>query len=50
MSHSLAHPHITYTTNFDKLVNELVGSCGAETLQTFLDRAGEMQCTPQKWL
>ena len=37
-SHFLAHQHITHTTNFDKLV-ELV-SCGGETLQTFLDKAG----------
>ena len=34
LSSSSAH-----TTNFDKLV-ELVVSCGGETLQTFLDRAG----------
>ena len=34
-----AHQHIAHTTNFDKLV-ELVVSCGGETLQTFLDRAG----------
>ena len=37
--HFLAHQHITHTTNFDKLV-ELVVSCGGETLQNFLDRAG----------
>ena len=36
-THFLAHQHIAYTTNFDKLV-ELV-SCVGETLQTFLDRA-----------
>ena len=35
----LAHQNIAHTTNFDKLV-ELVVSCGGETLQTFLDRAG----------
>ena len=35
----LAHQHIAQTTNIDKLV-ELVVSCGGETLQTFLDRAG----------
>ena len=34
LSSSSAH-----TTNFDKLV-ELVVTCGGETLQTFLDRAG----------
>ena len=34
LSSSSAH-----TTNFDKLV-ELAVSCGGETLQTFLDRAG----------
>ena len=34
LSSSSAH-----TTNFDKLV-ELVVSCGGETLQIFLDRAG----------
>ena len=39
-THFLAHQHIAHTTNFDKLV-ELVVSCGGETLQTFLDRAGE---------
>ena len=38
-THFLAHQHIAHTTNFDKLV-ELVVSCGGETLQTFLDRAG----------
>ena len=38
-THFLAHQNIAYTTNFDKLV-ELVASCGGETLQTFLDRAG----------
>ena len=38
-SHFLAHQDITHTTNLDKLV-ELVVSCGQETLQTFLDRAG----------
>ena len=38
-THFLAHQHIVHTTNFDKLV-ELVVSCGGETLQTFLDRAG----------
>ena len=38
-THFLAHQHITDTTNSDKLV-ELVVSCGGETLQTFLDRAG----------
>ena len=36
---NVAHQHIAHTTNFDKLV-ELVVSCGGETLQTFLDRAG----------
>ena len=35
----LAHQHIAHTTNFDKQV-EFVVSCGGETLQTFLDRAG----------
>ena len=35
----LAHQHIAHTTNFDTLV-ELVVSCGGETLQIFLDRAG----------
>ncbi len=39
-THFPAHQHIAHTTNFDKLV-ELVVSCGGETLQTFLDRAGE---------
>ena len=39
-THFLAHQHIAHTTNFDKLV-ELEVSCGGETLQTFLDRAGE---------
>ena len=34
LSSSSAH-----TTNFDKLV-KLVVTCGGETLQTFLDRAG----------
>ncbi len=38
-THFLAHQHIVHTANFDKLV-ELVMSCGGETLQTFLDRAG----------
>ena len=38
-THFLAHQHIAHTTNFDKLV-ELVVSCGGETLQTVLDRAG----------
>ena len=38
-THFLAHQHIAHTTNFDKLV-ELIVSCGGETLQTFLDRAG----------
>ena len=38
-THFLAHQHIAHTTYFDKLV-ELVVSCGGETLQTFLDRAG----------
>ena len=38
-THFLAHQHIAHATNFDKLV-ELVVSCGGETLQTFLDRAG----------
>ena len=38
-THFLAHQHIAHTSNFDKLV-ELVVSCGGETLQTFLDRAG----------
>ena len=38
-THLLAHQHIAHTTNYDKLV-ELVVSCGGETLQTFLDRAG----------
>ena len=38
-THFLAHQHIAHTTNFDKL-DELVVSCGGETLQTFLDRAG----------
>ena len=38
-AHFLAHQHIAHTTNFDKLV-ELLVSCGGETLQTFLDRAG----------
>ena len=38
-THFLAHQHIAHTTNFDKPV-ELVVSCGGETLQTFLDRAG----------
>ena len=32
----LAHQHSAHTANFDKLVV----SCGGETLQTFLDRAG----------
>ena len=45
-THFLAHQHIAHTTNFNKLV-ELVVSCSGETLQTFLDRAGEkMQWTP----
>ena len=35
---SSSSAHCT-STNFDKLV-ELVVSCGGETLQTFLDRAG----------
>ena len=35
-THFLAYQHIAHT---DKLV-ELVVSCGGETLQTFLDRAG----------
>ena len=35
-THFLAHQHIGHTTNFD----ELVVSCGGQTLQTFLDRAG----------
>ena len=38
-THFLAHQHIAHTTNFHKLV-ELVVSCGRESLQTFLDRAG----------
>ena len=38
-THFLANQHITHTTHFNKLV-ELVVSCGGETLQTFLDRAG----------
>ena len=38
-THFLAYQHFAHTTNFDKLV-ELVVSCGGETLQTFLDRAG----------
>ena len=38
-THFLAHQHIAHTTNLDKLV-ELVVSCGGETFQTFLDRAG----------
>ena len=38
-THVLAHQHIAHTTNFDKLV-ELVVSCGGETLQTFVVRAG----------
>ena len=38
-THFLYHLHIAHTTNFDKLV-ELVLSCGGETFQTFLDRAG----------
>ena len=38
-THFLAHQHMAHTTNFDKRV-ELVVSCGGETLQTFLDRAG----------
>ena len=38
-THFLAHLHIVHTTKFDKLV-DLVVSCGGETLQTFLDRAG----------
>ena len=38
-THFLAHQHIAHASNFDKLV-ELVVSCGGETLQTFLDRAG----------
>ena len=38
-THFLALQHIAHTTNFDKLA-ELVVSCGGETLQTFLDRAG----------
>ena len=38
-THFPAHQHIAHITNFDKLV-ELVVSCGGETLQTFLDRAG----------
>ena len=38
-THFLAHQHIAHITNFDKLV-ELVVSCGGETLQIFLDRAG----------
>ena len=37
-SFSSSSAHCTYT-NFDKLV-QLVVSCGGETLQTFLDRAG----------
>ncbi len=38
-THFLAHQHIAHTINFDKLV-KMVVSCGGETLQTFLDRAG----------
>ena len=38
-THFLAHQHIAHTTNFDKLV-EWVVSCGGETFETFLDRAG----------
>ena len=38
-THFLAHQHIARTTNFDKLV-ELVVSCGGETPQVFLGRAG----------
>ena len=38
-THFLGQQHIVPTTNFDKLV-ELVVSCGGETLQTFIDRAG----------
>ena len=48
-THFLAHQRIARTTNFGKLV-ELVVSCGGETLQTFIDRAGEMQHTPQNRL
>ena len=47
--HFLAHQHIAHTTNFDKLV-ELVVSCGGETLQTFLDRAGGNATYTSKWL
>ena len=38
-SHFLADQHIAHASTFDKLV-ELVVSCGRETLQTFLGRAG----------
>ena len=38
-THFIAHQHIAYTTNFNKLV-DLVVSCGGQTLQTFLDSAG----------
>ena len=45
----LAHQHIAHTTNFDKVV-EFVESCGGETLQTFLDRAGRNATYTSKWL
>ena len=39
-THFLAHHHIPYMTNFDHLV-DLIVSCGAEDLRTFLERIGK---------